>query len=68
MKVYSIFREILQILPQATASSPGHVAFLILDDGEHGGHCDHVRPYPISQRQHGFGRKLRQKTSIKIVG
>ena len=41
-KIYSIFRKILQILPETTVSSPGHVVFMILDGGEHGEHGDHV--------------------------
>ena len=56
------------MLPQATASSPGHVVVLILDGGEHGEHGDHVLPHPISQKRHGFGRKLPQTTSLKILG
>ena len=39
----------MQILSQTTASSLGHVAFLIMDGGEHGELCDHVHPHPISQ-------------------
>ena len=68
IKVHSIFRKILQTLPQTTASSPGYVAFLTLDGGEHGKHGDHLRPHAISQRQHGFERKLSQRTSINILG
>ena len=49
-KVYSIFHKILQMLPQTTVSSPKQVAFLILDDGKHGEHRDHVCPHPISQK------------------
>ena len=63
-KVRSIFRKILQ----TTASSPGYVAFLTLDGGEHGKHGDHLRPHTISQRQHGFEIKLSQRTSINILG
>ena len=35
-----------------------HRQGMILNGGEHGEHDDHVPPHPISQRQHGFGRKL----------
>ena len=47
-KYPQIFRKILQILPQTTVSSLGHVDFLILDGGEHGEHGGHVHPHPIS--------------------
>ena len=67
-KAYSIFRKILQILSQTTASLSGHVDLLILDDGEHGKHGDHVHPHPISQRHHGIGRRLPQRTFIEILG
>ena len=68
--VHKIKLDILQniaILPQTTASSPRHVAFLILSFGEHGEHDNHVCLHPISQRQHGFGRNFPQKTSIKDI-
>ena len=58
----------MQILPQTTALSAGHVDFLMLDGGEHGEHGDHVHPHPISQTKHGFGKKLPQRTSINILG
>ena len=45
-----------------------HVDFLILDAAEHGEHDDHVHHHPMSQIQHGFGRKLPQRTSTKILG
>ena len=36
--------------------------------GEEGKLEDHVHPHPIFQRQHGFGRKLPQRTFIEILG
>ena len=55
-------------MPQTTASSPGHVAFLISDGDEHGEHGDHVHPHLIPQRQHDLWRKLPQRTIIKVLG
>ena len=49
-------------------SSSCHVDSLILDGVEHGDHGDHVHPNLISQRQHGFGRELPQRTSLKTLG
>ena len=62
-KVHSLFHKILLILPQTKASSPGHVNFLILDGDEHGEHDNHVCRHPISQPQHAFGRKTKDKNA-----
>ena len=54
-------------MPQTTATSPGHVAFLILDGDEHGEHGDHVHPHLIPQRQHGLCTKLPQTWPVHKV-
>ena len=67
-RVHKSILDILQnnaTLPQTAVSSPGHVAFLILNFGKHGEHGDHVCCHSISQRQHGFWRNLPQRTSIE---
>ena len=62
-------KSILKILQNVTNIFWSmHVDFLILDAAEYGEHDDHVHHHPMSQRQHGFGRKLPQRTSTKILG
>ena len=66
-KYPQIFRKILQILPQTTVSSLGHVDFLILDGGEHGEHGGHVHPHPISQRHQWLREKVASKNIHKNI-